>query len=225
MRLKQYITETELESTEFEYIIRFIKENCQPFLKKSKGRFIYRGMKMVSPITIKEPRKDRLPRDMELKFYKLLNKAFNDLFGWKARSEGVFVSGSPYNVEDYGPIYYVFPIKAFEFIWSPNVFDLIDEVPHGIVNFINPYDLDKETTEYFDWNRNFEMKGGLKEEHIEYVKKWIKQEKYTRNNFYKAVESGNEIMLRCKEYLAIRADSKTGTKLRKYGNTILRVKK
>lgn len=210
MKFQKYITETDLEATDIPYLLNFIEGNCKSYLKKSKGRLIHRGMKRVSPIIIKKPRKNRRPKDMDPKNHGLLDKAFKKVFGWKARSEGVFVSGNATSwLDSYGPVYYIFPIKAFTFIWSPNIYDLLDEMPGAIEDQLNPWEFPDESKEYFEWRKEFKLKGGLKEKHLDLFVEFVK-DNYKDVNFPQAIESKNEIMIRCREYLAITTNGKLG---------------
>lgn len=213
MKFKSYINETELEDTDIPYLIDFIKKNCKNYLKKSKGELMFRGMRMVSPVVIKKPRKNRRPKDMDPKIHKLLDKAFKNVFGWKARSEGTFATGESMWLDRYGPTYYIFPIKIFTFLWSPYIEDLLDEMPGAIEDQINPWEFPDESKEYFEWKKEFNAKGGLKEKHLDLFEKFVR-ENYQETNLYKAIYSKNEIMLRCREYLAITTAGEKGRKFR-----------
>lgn len=70
-------------------------------------------------------RSDRKPRDMPKDLHNLLDKTFLEMFGWKARSEGVFVtSGATWEGEKDSLF---FPIGKFKYIWSPRINDLYME--------------------------------------------------------------------------------------------------
>ncbi|MFW6046279.1 MAG: hypothetical protein ACOCP4_00550 [Candidatus Woesearchaeota archaeon] len=89
------------------------KNNCYPFLqllKKNNYHFLYSGRKSNEHLFKKQVRKNRRPKDTPLKLHNLLDKAFKDEFGVKARSESLFVHTSHIRTHMYGNTYYTFPV-------------------------------------------------------------------------------------------------------------------
>jgi len=129
MRLDNYISEnTILDST------ALIKRDCQPWLKATKNcGFFYRGLKRGGSFEKKSVRKDRIPLNMDQEESDRLDVGFQKKFGWKARSNGVFVTGSLINASGYagltGGAYIFFAIGDFKYVWSPRVEDLYTDIP------------------------------------------------------------------------------------------------
>jgi hypothetical protein len=133
MRLENYIAERSSREMTRDDIIKIIKSDCRPFLRKldkNRIRLLYRGTQhwLGDFNTIKKfiPRKHRKPSDMNELDHEMLNKSFYKKFGWKPRSEGVFCTGSSGTASGYGNDYIFFPIGDFEFVWSPTIDDLYD---------------------------------------------------------------------------------------------------
>lgn len=126
MRLKAYLNES---YTTTEDVINMIKNNClRSYLVQTKGRFLYRGMRTVRDIEEVKPRTDRYPKDMPGDLHDKLDDLFKRKFRWKARSEGVFVTGNIREAREYGTECIFFPIGKFEYIWSSRVDDLYSKL-------------------------------------------------------------------------------------------------
>ncbi len=95
------------------------------------------------------PRKDRYPKHTNPTDHDLLDKEFQKKFGWKARSEGVFVTSSKTSASSYGKPYICIPADGFKYIWSNEIDDLYiyisDIYSHwyradvGYSNIVNKY--------------------------------------------------------------------------------------
>lgn len=173
--------------TKMEDIATYLRLNCKPYLREIKylPNFfpLYRGMKHNSEDFVSKDVRldDRRPADMDDIVHSQLNSYFNSKFGQPFRN-ALFVAGTPHVAESFGKLYTVFPEGDFEFVWSPNVYDLHSE--HG--------DLLLERLE----------EDGV-EEFIEYMDSLG----YTNKDMIKAIESNSEIMIRCKSYAAVRVES------------------
>lgn len=97
-----------------------LHEKCAPFLKQSEGKPLYRGYGMTPGFKSKEVevRKDRQPRDTAPLIHKLMDDYFNDRFGMRVRSQGLFTIGDSFKSDAYGYPYYVFPVGEFKFLWG-----------------------------------------------------------------------------------------------------------
>jgi hypothetical protein len=178
-RLQQYINEE--KTKDLQYLINMVKSDCKPFLREMKkaGQFLYRGYDNVEYSTTevvyykKKVRSDRKPRDMYQNVHNKMDKLFDEKFGWKARSNGIFCTGDRTTALGYGTAFMVFPIGNFKFIWSPEVEDL------------------------WRWVRGHisSRKGKSTVPDLEGI-----SETYTNKDFPKAIKSGNEIIINCKEY-------------------------
>lgn len=181
IQFNQYIIEVRKKSpglNEFNEFISHVNKNCSPWLKKSGGAHIYRGMKGFSDeiyLNFKV-RKDRKPRETSAEITKKLDLAFHKNFKIKTQTQCIFISGEHGHASLFGHPYIVFPVGKFNFIWSSKIKDL---------NF------DEATKEY--------KKFKTQEEYDKWVKKY-----YVKNkNLIKAINSENEIMVECDSYCAI----------------------
>lgn len=180
MKFKQFINESDDRS----YTIIAIEKECQPFIKAIRGAsgFLYRndGYGSKGPGYKKKVRSDRRPMDSPIEIHEFVDEQFKKRFGWKGRSEGLFVWGANrFSGKVDNPNFFtVFPVGNFKFIWSPVVSDLYGD----LVPFTDEFD--------------------------GFLENWNKVNKsYTDKNLKKAVTSNNEIMIGCKEAWIIRRES------------------
>ena len=128
MRLKQYITESDMG---IEEIWSMIQKDCKPFLKEFKlnghGDLFFRGTHHgLSRNGIKKftPRKDRRPTDTPELISKMIDDEFKKKVGWKPRSEGVFTTTIRSRAGGYGETTIFFPIGKYKYVWSDEIIDL-----------------------------------------------------------------------------------------------------
>lgn len=142
---KQYLSEAERLTVK-----QVLERDCAPFLKESKQNgLIYRGIKGLNPedadnvareansvpvddllYWTKTVRTDRKPKDTHPSMHAMINDWFKKKFGFGARSETMFCLGEKgiKNLRQYGTPCIVFPIGEFQYVWSPTVTDLYNEV-------------------------------------------------------------------------------------------------
>jgi len=90
-------------------------------LLKKNGEFFTRELSYdIDNIRKYNTRTDRSPVDTDIEIHNYFNNGLYKKFGWKPRSEGVFV----WNVEINEYAYLFFPIGDFKYIYSPEVKDL-----------------------------------------------------------------------------------------------------
>ena len=113
----------------FEMIVLKLRKECSEIIREYKKRRIclYRGYKSQSLYLEKTPRSDRRPMDMPGKAHERFDDEFKKEFGWKARSEGTFVTASYSKSKGYGDPYVFFPVNNYEYIYNPEVHDLYIE--------------------------------------------------------------------------------------------------
>jgi hypothetical protein len=109
-----------------------------------------------------------------------LNEYFIDKFGWAARSEGLFTTGSIQFAKIYGTVFQIYPADDYQFLWSPAIQDLYMEFVQE-VNLDEGEDEDLAITDFC----------------LDAVSS------YKDNNLVRAMKSGREIMLQCEEYAAV----------------------
>jgi len=114
-------------------VVPLLKKKCAPFLKEVNKRnmFIWRGVdrKIKGPIERKVTRKNRKPSDTSQWAHERLDELFQEKFGWKVRSQGVFTTPSGNTAAAYGSSFgggdcIFFPIGKYRYVWSPHVHDL-----------------------------------------------------------------------------------------------------
>lgn len=193
MRLQHYL----IEDITTDDTIETIRDNCSQWLQESKGNAVYRGSdNIIKTYRLGYPRTDRRPRDSDQWIHDEMDNGLEAKYGWKPRSEGLFVTGDKSQASKYGYEYIVLPFNGYKYTWSPKIKDLFfalysfsSPMLTGIDKFLSLFIKD----EYYD----------------EYVKQRgvanaIKT--YKDTNLTKAIDSGNEIIIKCKAYYMMDTD-------------------
>ena len=162
-----------------------IKDNCDSYLRQNPGAMslgqIYRGIHSSQNTLTKKVRLDnRRPLDSNQSVHDELNKLFKEQFGEPFRN-AMFCSSDQSQVSSYGEVYIIFPIGDFTFLWSPDVEDTFAKYEHRLSHISDE----------------------------DFVYKLVAENDYYTDNLTKAIQSGNEIMMRCKRYYALRLSSLT----------------
>lgn len=140
MRLEKYLIEAVKvtnkfyekfpEAKEDKNFIEWYQEvynNCQPYLKflssQPSEKYFYRGMRGRGSIGKAIPRTDRHPKDTNIAIHKELDRQLEDEFGWKPRSEGVFITSNEDYTTSYGDTYIIFPSGKYQYVWAEGVKD------------------------------------------------------------------------------------------------------
>lgn len=120
----------------YEEGIELVKEECSEIISiyKKAGSVLFRGTKSERRKPIDDdnkiykvvPRKRRNPKDTDKETQKILDNLFNQRFGWKPRSHGIFAAGLQ-SSQYYGIPHGFFPVNGFEYIWSPKIDDLYND--------------------------------------------------------------------------------------------------
>lgn len=201
MRLHQYLINESggITLTEDE-LVDTITKGCSQWLKESNGIPVYRGI--VNPpktgVDKLMPRTDRRPRDTNIDLHMAIDEGLNDRFGWKPRSEGVFVTGDIKRANKYGFEHVIFPVNGYKYIWSPKVDDLyvaltrIDNPLLGVVDkflYIFADDSDKSA----EWLQSKQVQGAVKS--------------YRDTDLVKAIKSKNEIIVKCESYYIVESSA------------------
>jgi len=190
--LKEYA-----EPDELKRYIELIKRDCQPYLQQAKPFDSYtqllRGMGGRNDNFLKKQIRleNRKPKDIPQELHNRINQYFEQHYGASFRN-ALFTSSDYIQAENYGNVYYIFPIGDFKFLWSPDIEDLF-----------MMYD------EYRPWFRpgsdvpQEEQDRRTQEAMDEFFKKDILGGKWYNSNLSAGIDSGNEVMIRAKEYYAI----------------------
>jgi hypothetical protein len=163
--------------------------DCQPFISELKKcvngnlddptyRFLTRGFdsEFKNILKFKSRLLNRKPSDTPKEVHDYLNKLFYDKFGWSVRN-GVF---SIYG--DYGQYskYIVMPIGDYEIVWSDKYYDLYNKLSSM---------LEYDTIEYTLSSKSSELKSIV--------------DTYKEGDLNAAMNSGNEISIKCDSYYLI----------------------
>ena len=171
------------------WILKLIKKDCKPFLNLINNQIneykLYRGLEAAShpeSITKKQIRlNDRRPMSSAQEKHDRYNHYFEEVFGAPFRN-ALFASGDRAMAQFYGYPFVVFPIGEFEFIWSPDVNDMALDIQWpsvgGFVNVPPSQEVVDDKLEFAGYRKNIDLA--------------------------QAIKSGNEIMIRGKEYYAVR---------------------
>ena len=165
------------------YSKKYIRE-C----KKANG-FLYRGsykeVKNVEKIVPRIDRRSTLMSDTAKETY---DNLFYNMFGWKARSEGVFTIGDRSGARQFGKTYLFIPTNDhYKFIWSPDIKDM-NITPMALnLNYYLGSDPDQRNT--------------FNKEKEEGIKKLM--DTYQDTDLPKAIKSGNEVMFKCDSYYLV----------------------
>jgi len=197
MKSTEFITEG-VSNAMLETLAGIIKRDCQPYLQEAKPfdpyKQLMRGMGKATKnfIDNKSIRLDeRTPKDIPKQLHDKINQYFNQKFGGSFRN-ALFATGDYIQAENYGNVYYIFPIGDFKYLYNPDIEDL----------FIN-YD------EYRPW---FKPGTGPGPEELERLKQEAMQEFFDEEidvngwyntNLQAGIQSGMEVMIRAKGYHAI----------------------
>ena len=203
MRLTHYLTEA--KEIDPEEIDELIDKNCKPILKELKGHILYRGIKKLhSPCYKIQTREDRKPTDTPKAIQKIFDDICQNLYGWKPRASGLFVSGDKFQANAYGNIYTIWPIGNFKFIWSAKIRDFYTTLKYEVIKYREDRESEAIKVNIGEYMRFLNLSNSDIFEIREFkdeITKLIKRS-YIDENLYRATLSANEIMISCKEYYA-----------------------
>ena len=229
MKFLDYIDESVSDIVTSSDIISMLKRDCMPFIKEIQScvRLLYRGsLREYEGIVKITARSNRIPKDSPLKMHNYFDKLFEQKFGWKARSEGVFATSDSNEAGNYaittagiqtGNVYLFFPIGQFEYVFSHRIHDFFNfsrflfptwkTGPENIENFkLNKF---KESvysllsilrvTRVYDK----EIEGNTDPESISKIVSREMIDTYTDRGLSRAIASNSEISFKCKEYYLV----------------------
>ncbi len=178
-----------------------IKSECHEYfaIPGATSQYIYRGMDGIEGFAeYKEPetgitvkwrklarRKGRQPMSLPQELSDVADNFFQDRFGWKGRSDGVFVTSNFSLSMGYGIPYLVLPVGKTSFIWSPKISDLFDE--------------------YYTISDKWIDNQIPKSEWPDLFEETLFTAKYTAQHLTDALKTRHEIMLNCDQYIIIDA--------------------
>lgn len=207
---KQFMSEEEKLTIE-----EWVKQNCSGLVKEFKGHAhdvvmsefaLYRGINSTSsekvqfsdvkaPAYIMKVRSDRKPSDTALQIHKMVDEELHKRFGWYPRSSSVFCFGKAglSFTDDFGPAFRIYPMGEIKYIWNPEVTDL-----YGTLGQMRRKDLELAAVRRKDVLTNDEVEAWRKA-----LQPVFDGYKYTGLEECMTHTRPFEIMMGCKEYLAI----------------------
>lgn len=204
MKFKQYLTEN--QNLSIKDTLQMLYQQCMPFIKDIvRGGYsyytknhdlLYSGRNENKPVFIKTVRKSRKPSDTNYDIHLLMDKLFHEKFGIKGRSQTLFCTGDSGTAGGYGWFsYMIFPVGKYKALWSDEIRDMyknpyLDQIIDSYIPIINA-EVDKK------------VKDSLKKELEDEIYKKILPT-YHVGNIMKAIQSGNEIMIDTKRFIALR---------------------
>lgn len=170
-------------------VANFISLNCKPFLLQVSPTedLLWRGVTSHrDDYQLNVTHTDRIPKMTDPILHVLTDNFFEEKFGIRPRSSGVFTTGNRSQAADYGEPVIVFPVGNFKFVWSPVVADLA-----GLFEGNSQADL---IVDIFDDEpeRAYEMLVNL-----------LEKQRYTTINLPEAINKGVEISIVCKQYITL----------------------
>lgn len=154
---------------------------------------------------IKKVRKDRKPLDTHPQIAKILDEIFEKEFGWRPRTESVFVYGrlKRSEADEYGRLCRIFPMGDLKFLWSPKITDLTGTV--GNLFAQHGFDLNLHQGKPAKDTPRPPYEPEVLAKIREMLMDEIPKRGYTNENLVEALNSRSEIMISCNQYLAIKA--------------------
>lgn len=214
---KTFIKESENVKS-IDDIITLVKRDCKPWLDvvanlQHGKRMIFRGITVPvsQPIITRTVRTDRKPRDSEQWIHDALDEMFEDRFGFKYRSQGLFTSPSRGTAKGYtakrgqmideGTVCMIFPKGNIDYCFSKTTKDVSWDIeaslmPDLIYTYIARKKENKEDYDPADMARD-DILGMIRRNEFDYVQ---------NADIEIAFKKGIEIMIRCKDYYAIPID-------------------
>lgn len=126
MRLYNYIN----EEVKVENYFPFLKKKCSMAINtmKKSRKGMWRGVASAfydDDFIRKKVRQERKPKDSFGPNSKILDQYLDTRFGWKPRSQGLFVIGNVDVAGTYGKEYLVFPVGNFKYVWNKKRADFL----------------------------------------------------------------------------------------------------
>ncbi len=175
-----------------------VRTDCQPYLQAIDyalyDHMLYRGVINTTRQYIAKTVRleDRQPKDIELELHNRINEYFNEKFGAPFRNSMHVTADEPQAFEyaeggyNTGAVYTIFPVGKFDFLWSPKISDMLDAaMGHDLQRYGNFGNTERDVTKLEKYWERFKNEALAT---------------YQTTDLIGAIKSGNEVMIRCKEY-------------------------
>jgi hypothetical protein len=134
---KSFLMERSSTPVPKDMLVDMLKSQCMPFIDELGGFSVladyplWRGTSHVTFTHTAPVRKDRIPLNTPQLQSSWIDGWFADTFGFRPRSQGVFLSGNKAIASQYGSPFVVVPVGELKYVWSPKVKDLFDDLVHS----------------------------------------------------------------------------------------------
>lgn len=113
-RFINYINEDEIDIHE---INSLIQKDCKYYLNIIKNKYVFNRGMFVEKFGKRKVRQDRIPQGTAESTFKIFNK-WLESNGHTRRDKAVIARNEANdNANDFGPLYYIFPIGKFKYTW------------------------------------------------------------------------------------------------------------
>ena len=156
-----------------------LSQECEPYLSQLsdiENARLYRGVKSNEIIHKLTPETNRQPTESSIDIHKQVDAWLMKNYGIAGRSQAVFATGDKSQAKSFGVAYSFFPIGPFSYVWSESVHDLLS--------------LEKD----------------LKNKTEQEIDQILSERNYRTDNLNAAIQSGNEVMVKCESYYLVRDD-------------------
>jgi hypothetical protein len=182
MRLNNYLT----EEVKVEQYFPMLKKKCSMAVNtmKKARRPMFRGVGSATfdqRFVRKKVRQDRKPKDAIPERSEYLDKILDFKFGWKPRSEGLFVTSSFQIAQEYGMMFLVFPVGNFKYVWNKGYKDFLPVIG-------SRYSNTAVKVSFEEWRKE------IPQEQID---------KFTDKDIVSALRKEHEIMIKTPEYYGV----------------------
>jgi len=221
MQMKKIAKKGGMQLNVIEWAIQ-ISQKCQPFIRQvgwDNCFKLYRGVNGKSGWDYIDGRvrlEGRTPNSMDPYLHDNINKYFKDMYGAPFR-DSMLCTGDPNHASIFGPVFMVFPIGDFKFLWNEKV----DDFNFALSAFMNS-DRVKNNIEGSAWSsKNRDMINDW------FFEEFVKETAWHSIDLNSAIEAQSEVMIRpeqSKQYYGI-SYRKFGSSNNDYTNTIREIMK
>jgi hypothetical protein len=204
-----------IENLSEDKIKDILLNECENFLNESV--MLYRGMKLdIDDYQLFQRRNNRRPKDTPEHIHLILDELFEEKFGWKARSSGIFVTPSMGDAKNYSGYisnttqsdpYIFIPKGEYSILYNPDIIDLFAHLDYTYFYISDWYGEKYDTyfnAEMKQWDED-EYDEKYKEIHLEYeedLREYLEDlvDGYQDYDLRYATNHINEIMFNCDEF-------------------------
>lgn len=129
MRLIHYMN----ENNTLDEIRNILKTKCKKFLREFLPEFngvyyMWSGRNISGYYDVRQVRKNRKPMSTPVKVQDRVDDMFEDEFGYRPRSNSIFVTGYRKEASTYGNVNMIFPLYDYKYLWNPKIKDFFISV-------------------------------------------------------------------------------------------------